>query len=573
MARRVGGIQMKKACVLSHYAITPLGAGSLANYMAVREGFTALRNFDNLFNLPEPVVAAKLDYNALRAFVGESANNLTDFEMLCVASAAPALTLAAIDPSAHSVRYIISTTKGNVALMGTDYFSNAVVAANNVVKALGGTTPPIVISNACISGVAAQIAAKNLIEQGAAQYVVVIGADQLSRFIVSGFQSFKALSDAPCRPFDVKRNGLNLGEASATIIFEAKETPDANEFVLTEGNIHNDANHLSGPSRTAEGLFNCIKDLNIGNKTPQFINAHGTATAYNDQMESVAIHRAGLDNIPTYSLKGYFGHTLGAAGVLETIISLMAAQEGCILPTLGFEDLGVSNPITVSNAVKNVENINSFIKIMSGFGGVNAAILFERGGKDKAQKRPTLYVQKSVHLDNSTDLDMLYRKKGIKYPKFHKMDGISKLCFLAADDILGVPASETSNNTAVVLVTKEGCNQVDAKYLQTISANNFFPSPALFVYTLPNIPTGEIAIRHHLTAETSAYLLSDRQFSDVTMLVANTFLNSNVKQTLLILADYINKDNFECHAWLIGINNTNQIFNTQSLTKYGRIDS
>lgn len=556
---------MKKACVLSHYAITPLGAGSAANYVAIREGFTALRYYAGLFDLPESVVAAKLDYQALRTFVGEAANGLTDFETLCVASAAPALTLAGIDPSAQNVRFVISTTKANVALLGSNEFTNAVIAANNVVKALGGTTLPIVVSNACISGIAAQITAKRLIEQNHAKYVVVIGADQLSRFIVSGFQSFKALSDAPCRPFDVNRTGLNLGEASATIIFEAKETPDADEFVLTAGAIHNDANHLSGPSRTAEGLFKCIEDLNLSQHAPQFINAHGTATAYNDQMESIAIHRAGLENVPTYSLKGYFGHTLGAAGVLETIMSLMAAQEGCVLPTPGFEELGVSHPITVSNTAKDVESVSSFLKIMSGFGGVNAAVLFERGNHDTKQTVPLLYVQKTTSLNNGIDLDVLYREMDIKYPKFHKMDGISKLCFLAAEELLGAPTPEPSNSTAVVLITKEGCNGVDANYLQTIMPNDFFPSPALFVYTLPNIPTAEIAIRHHLTAETSAYLLNESQSDDVINLVRNTFLDKNVRQTLLIKADYFDKNNYECRAWLIGVEKTNKIFNTQSL--------
>jgi 3-oxoacyl-[acyl-carrier-protein] synthase-1 len=110
-----------------------------------------------------------------------------------------------------------------------------------------------------------------------------------------------------------------------------------------------------------------------------FINAHGTATPYNDEMESIAIERAGLAGVPVNSLKGYYGHTMGAAGVLETIISMQAVDDHNILATRGFDTLGVTHHLDVTNKNRNTEK-RAFIKLLSGFGGCNAALLMAKGG-------------------------------------------------------------------------------------------------------------------------------------------------------------------------------------------------
>ena len=110
-----------------------------------------------------------------------------------------------------------------------------------------------------------------------------------------------------------------------------------------------------------------------------FVNAHGTATAYNDEMESIAIERAGLDTVPVNGLKGIFGHTLGAAGVIETILSMHAADRGLVLPTVGFSEQGTSRRLDISAQPRRTER-RCFIKILSGFGGSNAGIAYRKGG-------------------------------------------------------------------------------------------------------------------------------------------------------------------------------------------------
>ena len=107
-----------------------------------------------------------------------------------------------------------------------------------------------------------------------------------------------------------------------------------------------------------------------------FINAHGTATRYNDDMEATAIARAGLEQVSVNSYKGYLGHTLGAAGVVETILSSYALADGVVLPTVGYQHLGVVKPICVNDSLRRVEG-DMFIKLISGFGGSNAVALFK----------------------------------------------------------------------------------------------------------------------------------------------------------------------------------------------------
>ncbi len=369
--------------------ISPLGLSTAENYAAVKAGRTALQRYEGKWGLPEPFVAALVDRDKVeKAFAAIAVNKpYTFFEKMIILSASRAIQEAGINTASERVLFILSTTKGNVFLLDkkeTGFPKERVLlgsAARQMTDFFKNPNPPIVVSNACISGVCAQIEAMRNLESGCFDYVVVVGCDVQSAFIVSGFQSFKALSTEPCKPFDANRKGLNLGEAAATIIYTRKNSISSDEWVACRGAIRNDANHISGPSRTGEGSYRALK-VALGGADPDqiaFINTHGTATVYNDEMESVAIERTGLARVPVNGLKGYYGHTMGAAGILETILSMYAIDEHNILATKGFETLGVTHPLVLSNQNQATEK-QMFIKLLSGFGGCNAALLFAKGG-------------------------------------------------------------------------------------------------------------------------------------------------------------------------------------------------
>ena len=389
-SRPVKGDVPKAVVKVSDNIISPLGTTTDENLERVRKGDSALRLYESSFKLPEPFFASLIDEDALAGEYSElgDMSGYTRFEKRIILSVSKALDETGINPASDGVLFVISSTKGNVELLDSeaepcggdpDERERLGNSARLIAGYFGNKNTPLVVSNACISGLCAQIAAMRQLRADRFDTVIVTGSDVQSRFIISGFQSFKALSQGACRPFDAGRKGLNLGEAAATIIFKYK-TPAPDEWVLLRGAIRNDANHISGPSRTGEGSFRAIKSV-LGNFSPEelaLVSVHGTSTAYNDEMESIALTRAGLQNVPVNSLKGCFGHTMGAAGILETILSMASIDEGIVLGTRGYSECGVSCPLDISSDERPTSK-KAFVKLLSGFGGCNAAAMFVKG--------------------------------------------------------------------------------------------------------------------------------------------------------------------------------------------------
>ncbi|MDR1456250.1 MAG: beta-ketoacyl synthase [Tannerella sp.] len=377
--------------LLSDNIVSALGFTADENFRKVREGASGLTFFDGpQMGVSEPFVASVIDGAALdgafHALPRATEKRYTRLEKAVILSVANALKGVAVDPSSAGVLFILSTTKGNVFLLDPDdndgYEPERVClwrSAELIAGYFGNPNMPLVVSSACISGACALIAARRALQARRCEYVVVAGADLLSRFVIAGFQSFKALSEERCKPFDARRTGLNIGEAAATLILAEKpaEALLAGEVVLTAGAVCNDANHISGPSRTGEGACLALKSVLSGVDAGElaFVNAHGTATRYNDEMEAVALHRAALQDVPVTGLKGYFGHTLGGAGILERIVSVRALREGIVLKTSGYDTPGVSQPLRIATRTQSVGG-SRCINMLSGFGGCNAALLY-----------------------------------------------------------------------------------------------------------------------------------------------------------------------------------------------------
>jgi len=176
----------------------------------------------------------------------------------------------------------------------------------------GFTTEPIVVSNACVSGVLAVAVAKRMMQSGVYDDAFLVAGDEVSEFVLSGFNSFQAMSENPCKPYDKDRNGVTLGEAVAAVYISSDESKieKGTIKILGDGSV-NDANHISGPSRTGEGLYRSIasalKEANVTSNQIDYLSAHGTATLYNDEMEAIAFNRLDLENVPVNSYKGFLG--------------------------------------------------------------------------------------------------------------------------------------------------------------------------------------------------------------------------------------------------------------------------
>lgn len=370
--------------VAAHNIISALGFTSEENAEHVFQGKGGLSLVDDKSLSPVELPMALIDKKRLETEYDEiapSSEELSLFDKIIRLSAHKALKESGVDAASDKTVVILSTTKGNIGELAAGKTADQVElwqSAQRLGRFLDNPNEALVVSNACISGVAAILMGQRFIASGRYEQAVIVGADLLSRFVVSGFQSFHSLSAQPCRPFDKNRDGLSLGEGAATVVLTSVK-PEGKALEIVNGATSNDANHISGPSRTGEGLLIAINKALGNNRAVDFISAHGTATPYNDDMESKAISRAGLSEVPVNSMKGYFGHTLGAAGVIESIVSMMSLEKNELIKTVGYSDFGVAEEINIVEEGQSKE-MNRVLKVASGFGGCNAALVIEKHG-------------------------------------------------------------------------------------------------------------------------------------------------------------------------------------------------
>jgi len=365
---------------------SPLGISSVENFAKLKISVSGVKKHDDSTMSEQPFFASL--FNKKNALLNdETKNSFTKFERLLIASISDALQNSGVIASDNKTILIISSTKGNISLLESEPHSkelNKRIALTTSAKLVADhfhfVNQPIVISNACISGVLAIITGMRMIQSGQYENAVIAGADVISKFVLSGFQSFQAISDGLCKPFDAERTGINLGEGAGTVILTSQKKYSCG-IKVSGGSISNDANHISGPSRTGEPLYAAIrktlKNADLFPSAIDFISSHGTATVYNDEMEAKAITLANMQSAPVNSLKGYYGHTLGAAGVIESIVCFHSLKEDIILPTMGFQKIGVTKPINICTSLYKT-SLNNCLKTASGFGGCNAAVIFSK---------------------------------------------------------------------------------------------------------------------------------------------------------------------------------------------------
>ncbi len=374
---------MKDIFICADNILSPIGSTSAENFRQLKNSVSGIKKHENELMSEQPFYASL--FKDSEVFIeNKRGRSYTKFEQLLISSVNDALKNSSVNPGDPKTILIISTTKGNVSLQETEYADAALkqrmtlhASAKLVGEYFHFINEPIVISNACISGLLAIITGMRMIRSGQYDHAVIAGADVISKFVLSGFQAFQAVSAEPCKPFDEGRNGINLGEGAATIILSSDEKLSSGIKILS-GSVSNDANHISGPSRTGEELYQAIQkaidDAGLTSKDIDMISAHGTATIYNDEMEAKAFTLAELQSVPVNSLKGFYGHTLGAAGLIESVISIHSLKENLVIPTRGFVKMGVTKPINVSGIIRQVP-LKHCLKTASGFGGCNAALV------------------------------------------------------------------------------------------------------------------------------------------------------------------------------------------------------
>lgn len=560
--------------VLATNIVSPLGYTTDENYRAVREHRSKLARYESWRGVPEAFVASVFDEKQRSELMIEG---YTILESVAIRSIADALAGCRIDVHSPRTKFILSTTKANVDELSScaEHDANYIAPgalARKVATYFGFKSEPVVVCNACISGMDAQLLAHRLLSSGEYDHAVVCGVDMVTPFVIAGFLSFKSMSLDECRPFDIERTGLNVGEAAATIIFGRNVDDDTPRWQLLSGAMSNDAYHLSAPAPKGDGAYRAMCSA-LGSYDANLlalISAHGTATMFNDQMESKAIERANLLAVPITALKGYYGHTLGAAGVVEPIINMRSLDDGLVLGVRGFDELGVSAKVDVSAKERSTDK-QSFLKMISGFGGCNGALLYakQRGEYTPAIERHKLNTRHRVVITpekvvvDSDELNVsasgkallteIYKNHIGDYPKYYKMDALSKVLFVASELLMQRFGCECEGKRSSMIIFNSSSSIVsDRKHIATFErSDEFYPSPSIFIGTLPNIALGEFAIKHNCTGETSLYILESRSDALMAEVVESAMSQSDTDIMLTGWVDCSSEDSFEAELVIL----------------------
>lgn len=261
---------------------------------------------------------------------------------------------------------------------------NSFSVADFVRRKLALEGPAVVVSSACSSSAKVFGSARRMMEAGLIDAAVVGGVDSLCLTTLYGFHSLQLVSSLPCRPFDVARDGISIGEAAAFALLErAPESLDADAVLLLGIGESSDAHHMSSPHPEGRGaraaMLQALDTAALQPADIGYINLHGTGTPSNDDAEACAVAAVLGREVPGSSTKGATGHTLGAAGAMEAVICALALQHG-LLPA-GLNTTAVDPTLGVNYLLENRRR--RIARVMSnsfGFGGSNCSLIFGRAG-------------------------------------------------------------------------------------------------------------------------------------------------------------------------------------------------
>jgi 3-oxoacyl-(acyl-carrier-protein) synthase len=317
---------------------------------------------------------------------------------LLVAAATDLRTRAPLTAPAERVAVVVGTALGGVEELEHALGDDAGVLrardalydspAHALAAWLGARGPVLTVSSACASGATALGIGADLLLDDGADVVVAGGYDILCRFVMRGFDALRSLTRERVRPFDRRRSGLLLGEAAGLVLLARERDSGGRRLgrLLGHGSA-SDASHIAAPDREGRGLETAIRAAlaaaGVAGGEVDFVSAHGTATPLNDRIETAVLRRvlgARAASVPVNSIKGSLGHTMGAAATLEAIMCLLAARDGLIPPTVGYEEPDPECDLDYVAGACRAARPRLMLSTSLGFGGCNAALVLEGAG-------------------------------------------------------------------------------------------------------------------------------------------------------------------------------------------------
>jgi len=438
-------------------------------------------------------------------------------------------------PVAPDTPVYVATTVGEIDRLEKEVLSGAAPSGESrisllpqrLAEALGVPDGQVqVVSSACASSTAALALAASSIRRGEASCALVVGCDLVSEFVLSGFAALMALDPDGAKPFDAERRGVTLGAAAAFALLMSRERAEREQRpclgVLGGWGLTCDANHLTGPSRDGAPLAEAAREaLDMAGCPPESVVAlcaHGTGTVYNDQMELLAFSQVfGGKPLPTFSVKGGMGHTLGAAGLAETLLSLEFLRQGRIPPTAGLRQASQEAQGWASLSACPIPPAGVVLTTNSGFGGVNAALALALSPfRNAAAPRASgAALHEAGRGASAGSADEAPTGGAPALPRnFGRFSAASRRAFHAVTQALDKAGLTLDENTrtlrytngkapvrvGVIAFDRDGSEAANrAYYADYVSSGRVLGRGQLFVYTLPTSVAAECAIACRLT--------------------------------------------------------------------------
>jgi 3-oxoacyl-(acyl-carrier-protein) synthase len=437
------------------------------------------------------------------------------------------------------------------------------------------------ISTACSSSLNSIMFGARLIKSGKTKVAVVGGADSLSKFTLNGFNTLMILDKEHCRPFDDARSGLNLGEGAAYLVLEELESAlESGKKIYAEVSGYanaNDAHHQTASSVDGEGPFlamkNALNEAGLSPKQIDYINAHGTGTENNDLTEGKALLRLFGDNVPHFSsTKASTGHTLGAAGVIEAVISLIALNENILPPNINFKNTIPEIGLVPVCEVLHVENMLHVLTNSFGFGGNDSSVVFSKvtrqnstvSGISKSMAAKPVYIVGTSCVSPQATFgsnflpfeitefnERFLQVQKPEYRKFiapkllrrmSKIVRMSIVSSMAATDEAGIDKPD-----AIVTATGMGCQVDTEKFLKSMIENGEeLLTPTSFIQSTHNTVGGSIALGTGNHNYNLTYV--HRTFSFESALLDSMMLIGEDKASSVLLGGF---DEITEESWLI----------------------
>lgn len=382
--------------------ISALGYGvekQIESLVSGKSGIVPLTLFETMHEVVAGEVA--LSNTELREMLKLSAGKeYSRTTLLGLAAAKEALEDSGLNPSEHRIGLISATSVGGMDI--SELFYREYLPDNGrgrlrqltghdcgastqfIYDHLGLNSFCTTINTACSSANNAIMLGSRMIKAGMVDAVIAGGTDSLCRFTVNGFSSLGILDSKYCRPFDATREGLNLGEGAGYLLLVSDKLKSAKRYSRVAGYSNtNDAFHQTASSASGEGAYmamsGALEMSHLDKSEIGYINVHGTGTPNNDSSEATALKRLFGENIPPYSsTKGFTGHTLGAAGGIESVFTVLSIYGGYIWPNLNFSERMEECDVPPQTSVEREVEIRSAMTNSFGFGGNCTTLIFDK---------------------------------------------------------------------------------------------------------------------------------------------------------------------------------------------------